>query len=104
MTTLGANEPVATDIVSAVKTAAATAGKRTKSIGFSLTRAKSAEVVMSALLGVYLGFAVVRLPEVFPALAIPRLPMILMVTFLTSLYSALLASRVSPLRAMQTGS
>lgn len=85
MTTLGANEPTAPDVVGAVKAAAAMAGQRTKSLGFSLTKAKSAEVVMSALLGVYLGFAVVRLPEVFPGLAFPRLPMILMVIFLTSL-------------------
>lgn len=85
MTTLGANEPTGTDVVSAVKAAAATAGQRTKSGGFSLTKASSGEFFMAALFGLYLGFAVVRLPEVFRELAIPRVPMILMLLFLISL-------------------
>ena len=85
MTTLGANEPTASDIVGAVRAASATAGQRVKRVHFSLTRAASGEFVIAALFGLYLGFAVVRLPEVFESLAIPRLPMMLMLLFLISL-------------------
>ncbi|MES2304381.1 MAG: O-antigen ligase family protein [Gemmatimonadota bacterium] len=85
MTTLGANEPTATDVVSAVKAATANVGQRTKSGGFSLSKAGTGEFVMAALFGLYLGYAVVRLPEVFVQLAIPKLPMTLLLIFLTSL-------------------
>lgn len=85
MTTLEASEPKAGDIVGAVKAATATANQRVKSSGFSLTRAGTGEFVMAALLGLYLGFAVVRLQEVFQPLAVPRLPLILMLLFLASL-------------------
>lgn len=85
MNSTNSAEPINTDVVSAVKAATAAAGKRTKSGGFSLTTAGVGEWVMAAILGVYLGFAVVRLPEVFLELAIPKLPMMLMLTFLASL-------------------
>ncbi|MEP6591349.1 MAG: O-antigen ligase family protein [Gemmatimonadota bacterium] len=85
MTTLNANEPATGDIVGAVKAATASAGQRVKHGGFSLTRGTSGEFFMAALFGLYLGFAVVRLPEVFQPLAVPRLPLVLMMTFLGSL-------------------
>lgn len=62
-----------------------------KSFGFSLTHASVAERIVAPILGLYLGWAVGRIPEVFPALAIPRLPMILLLIFI-----ALLAIAVPP--------
>lgn len=89
MTSLGANEPSGADLINAVKAASesASAGRR-KSGLFSLTTATAGERFLAPILGIYLGFAVVRLPEVFAALAIPRLPMILMLIFLGALLLA----------------
>jgi hypothetical protein len=49
---------------------------------FSFTTASTAERIIAPILGLYLGYAVVRLPEVFPVFEVPRGPMILMLVFL----------------------
>lgn len=43
------------------------------------------ERVMAPLLGLYLGWVVARVPEVFPALFVPRLPMITLLLFIACL-------------------
>jgi hypothetical protein len=65
-----------------VREAANAIPKRAQSFAFSLTQAGVGERVVAPILGLYLGFAVVRLPEVFAAFAIPKLPMLLMLLFL----------------------
>ncbi|HRP06990.1 MAG TPA: O-antigen ligase family protein [Gemmatimonadales bacterium] len=69
-------------IAETVRKAAAAPEPRRVTGGFSLTRESSTHLTIAALLGLYLGWAVARLPEVFPALAVPRLPMLLMLLFL----------------------
>jgi hypothetical protein len=49
--------------------------------GFSLTRGGAGEAFFAVGLGVYLGYSVTRIHEVFPVLMVPRLPMILTVFF-----------------------
>lgn len=73
------------DVADAVRQATASPTPRRSPLGFSLTTASSWHLTVAALLGLYLGWAVARLPEVFPALAIPRLPMLLMLLFLAVL-------------------
>jgi O-antigen ligase len=58
-----------------------TTGRRRES-GFSLTTATGAEKFIAPFLGLYLGWAVVRVPEVFTFLAVPRLPMVLLAVFM----------------------
>lgn len=69
-------------VADAVRQAAESTGKRARQVAFSLSKASPAERFVAPLLGVYLGWAVSRVPEIFPALAIPRLPMILMLLFM----------------------
>jgi hypothetical protein len=85
MTILGANDPFATDVVAAVRQAAEAAPKRPRAGVFSLLAGSPVEAIFAPLVGLYLGFAVVRLPEVFQAVAIPHLPMILMLMFIAIL-------------------
>jgi len=92
MTTLGADNPLETDVVAAVRQAAEAAPKRPRSGGFSLLVGSPVEAIFAPLVGLYLGYAVVRLPEVFQEVAIPHLPMILMLTFLAILGFAIPAS------------
>ncbi len=69
-------------VVEAVQASADAAGKsRPRMGGFSLSRAGTSEGFFAAALGVYLGYAVVRMHEVFPVLFVPRLPMILTILF-----------------------
>jgi hypothetical protein len=74
-----------------VREATANAGRRVKTAAFDFTRAGSGEKVVAVLLGIYLAYAVARLPEVFPVLVVPRLPMVLLATFML-----LLATMFSP--------
>lgn len=68
------------------------AGGRThRSTAFSFTQASSTERFIAPFLGLYLGYAVARVPEVFPAVFVPRLLMALMIIFVV-----LLASIISP--------
>jgi O-Antigen ligase len=87
MTTFDAGTPV--DIVSAVREAAASVPRRQRRDDFSLSAASAVERVIAPLLGLYLGYAVVRLPEVFEAIDVPHLPMILMLVFLAMLAVAI---------------
>lgn len=68
-----------------VRAAEAQKGSRRRLGGFSLTTASGAERFIAPFLGLYLGWAVVRVPEVFPFLAVPRLPMMLMLVFMALL-------------------
>ena len=85
MTILGANDPFATDVVAAVRQATEAVPRRSRAGLFSLLKGSPVEAVFAPLVGLYLGFAVVRLPEVFQAVAIPHLPMILMLVFIAIL-------------------
>jgi hypothetical protein len=85
MTILGANDPFAPDVVAAVRQAAEAVPKRSRAGLFSLLTGSPVETILAPLVGLYLGFAVVRLPEVFQAIAIPHLPMILMLIFIAIL-------------------
>ena len=58
---------------------------RQRPTGFSLTSGSRGELVLAPLIGLYLGYAVVRLPEVFAQLAVPRGPMIAMLLFVVLL-------------------
>jgi hypothetical protein len=70
-------------VVDLVKAASAgAAGRQARSARFSFTAASAVERVIAPILGLYLGWAVVRVPEVFPAIAVPRLPMILLLVFM----------------------
>lgn len=89
MSSLGVTQPAPADIVGAVREAAATAPKRMVGGGFSLAKAGLGEMVLAPILGLYLGYAVVRLPEVFPQMNIPHLPMVLMLGFLAMLGMAI---------------
>lgn len=68
-----------------VRAAEAQKGSRRRLGGFSLTTASGAERFIAPFLGLYLGWAVVRVPEVFPVLAVPKLPMTLMLVFMALL-------------------
>lgn len=76
-----------TDMVKAAEgsTAGKGEGRRRGGIAFSLTTATGAERWVAPLLGLYLGWAVARIPEIFPALAVPRLPMMLLLVFMALL-------------------
>jgi hypothetical protein len=81
--------PMMNDVVAAVREATAAPSKRPLSSGFSLITASPGERILAPLIGLYLGFAVVRLPEVFPQVDVPHLPMILMLVFLGMLLLAI---------------
>ncbi len=71
------------DVVGAVRAATEAANTRQpRAADFSLTDAKPGEMITAVLFGLYLGYAVGRLPEVFEIFAVPRLPMIMMIVFL----------------------
>ncbi len=82
MTTLGANDPFATDIVAAVRKVTDAVPKRPRAGLFSLISASPIERAFAPIIGLYLGYTVVRLPEVFQPLAVPHLPMVLMLVFI----------------------
>ncbi len=71
-----------TNLVDLVKSASTQEGNHPKSVGFSLGKAGMVELALAPVLGLYLGYAVGRLPEVFDMFAVQRLPMILMLVFL----------------------
>lgn len=79
----------APSIADVVREATGAASRRAKDVGFAFAKASPAEKFVAPLLGIYLGWAVARLPEIFPAFAIPRLPMILMILFLLLLAVAI---------------
>jgi hypothetical protein len=85
MTTLGTSDPLAADVVSAVRQAAESASRRPRQTLFAQMLSSPGERLIAPILGLYLGYAVVRLPEIFPALAVPHLPMILMLIFIALL-------------------
>jgi hypothetical protein len=92
MTTLGAHNPLESDVVAAVRQAAEAGPKRSRTGGFSLLSGSRVEAIFAPLVGLYLGYAVVRLPEVFEEIAVPHLPMMLMLMFLAILGFAIPAS------------
>ena len=57
--------------------------------GFSLSTASRGEMALAPFVGLYLGYAVVRLPEVFAAFEIPKGPMIMMLIFVGMLALAI---------------
>lgn len=57
--------------------------------GFSLSTAGRGELALAPFVGIYLGYAVVRLPEVFAAFEIPKGPMIMMLVFVAMLALAI---------------
>ncbi|MBP6442596.1 MAG: O-antigen ligase family protein [Gemmatimonadales bacterium] len=57
--------------------------------GFSLATAGRGELALAPFVGLYLGYAVVRLPEVFAAFEIPKGPMIMMLIFVAMLALAI---------------
>jgi hypothetical protein len=89
VTTLGANEPLASDVVAAVRQASEAPPRRPTAGGFSFSVASQGERLLVPLVGLYLGYAVVRLPEVFAEIAVPHLPMILMLIFIAMLLLAI---------------
>lgn len=78
-------------VADTVRDATAHAGRRPTAALFELTKAKSGEKVVAGLLGIYLAYAVARLPEVFPVLVVPKLPMVLL-----ALFMLLLATMFTP--------
>jgi len=79
---IGAADQNVADLIKAVTQE--TSARRRLS-GFSLTSATGTEKFIAPFLGLYLGWAVVRVPEVFTFLAIPKLPMILLLVFMVLL-------------------
>ncbi len=77
------------NLVDLVKSASTQETKRVKPSGFSLSRAGAVELAVAPLLGLYLGYAVARLPEVFDAFDIPNLPMFAMLAFVAVLALAI---------------
>jgi hypothetical protein len=73
-----------TDLVRGVAAEFAGDKRRRRSAG-GLATVGSVERVMAIFLGLYLGWVVARVPEVFPALFVPRLPMILLLVFAVAL-------------------
>lgn len=63
----------------------AVAAPRQRRGSANLVTASGIDRVMAPFLGLYLGWVVARVPEVFPALFVPRLPMILLIIFALSL-------------------
>ncbi|HEY4320802.1 MAG TPA: O-antigen ligase family protein [Gemmatimonadales bacterium] len=82
MTTLGADDPLGADLIATIREVTAATPRAAQSTGFSFVRGNPIEFFLAPLIGLYLGYAVVRLPEVFEALAIQHLPMILMIVFI----------------------
>jgi O-antigen ligase len=74
-----------TNLVDLVKSASAEGGKRAKPLGFQLDKAGAVELALAPVMGLYLSYAVARLPEVFEAFDVPRLPLILMLVFVAVL-------------------
>jgi hypothetical protein len=72
-------------VLDAVRAATAAPAPRPRAGGFSLTTASRGELALAPLVGLYLGYAVVRLPEVFAELVVPRGPMIVMLIFVAML-------------------
>jgi hypothetical protein len=89
VTVIDAPRAVSSDIVTAVRQATDQAAQRGRRGHFSFTAASAAERVVAPILGLYLGYSVVRLPEVFPQLAVPHLPMILILVFAAMLAVAI---------------
>lgn len=83
-----APEASTADLVRAA-TASTGGGRRFGLGGFSLSEGGSAERWIAPFLGLYLGWAVARIPEVFPAVAVPKLPMVLLLVFMIILATAI---------------
>ena len=83
--TVGMNDTTPTDIVATVRKATAAAARAPRRTPFVELLASPGERIIAPFLGLYLGYAVVRLPEVFPVLEVPHLPMILMLVFIAVL-------------------
>lgn len=64
-------------------------GRRARSGAFSFLSGLPAERVVAPFLGLYLAYVVARLPEVFPSLFVPRLPMVLLAVFMLLLAVAI---------------
>lgn len=73
------------DVIAAVRDATAQAGKRKKAGEFSLAQASPGEAITAVIFGLYLAYAVARLPSIFPFMEVPKLPMFLMASFLVIL-------------------
>ncbi len=54
-------------------------------VGGGVATSGTLERIMAPILGLYLGWVVARVPEVFPALFVPRLPMITLLLFIVCL-------------------
>lgn len=107
MTTMPASNPTPGDLLSTIRAATNEPPKRRGALGFLLTTATRGELALAPLVGLYLGYAVVRLPEVFEQLEIPKGPMGMMLIFLAMLGLAtppeawqVIWQRSKPLRLM----
>jgi O-antigen ligase len=80
--------PAGEDLVERVRAATVMPVTRLDKSGLSLSFSTAKERAIAPLVGLYLGYAVVRLPEVFDQLAVPRGPMVMMLIFLTMLVVA----------------
>ncbi len=86
MTTAHPNDSLPADILATVHAATGQAPTRRERLGnFLLTKASRSEMAIAPFLGLYLGYAVVRLPEVFSFMEIPKGPMTMMLIFLAML-------------------
>lgn len=81
MMTGPAPESGSNDLIAAVRAATSATPKRPRPAGFSLTTSSPGELALAPFVGLYLGYAVVRLPEVFKELEVPRGPMVMMLLF-----------------------
>jgi hypothetical protein len=73
--------PFTEDISGLVKAAELSGQRARRQLGFQLTEAGVGTRYIAVLLGLYLGWVVARVPEVFPQVFVPRLPMISMGIF-----------------------
>lgn len=71
------NASVELDSTLAPAAAAATTGRRQIGGAFSRTRGSAAERALGPLYGIFLSYSVARVQEVFPAIEVPRLPLII---------------------------
>ena len=70
------------ELVTAVRSLTEQQPKRRATRGFSLGLASRGELALAPFVGLYLGYAVVRLPEVFVEFEVPKGPMMMMLIFL----------------------
>jgi hypothetical protein len=77
-----AHGPVATPNIADQVTQAVAAGGRGRRVNWSATEVSSGLQAGAGILGIYLSFFVLRMQELYPVLAVPRLPMYLSIVIL----------------------